>query len=403
MKTRLLFTIGLLFGVIAFGQDDNKDGDNQPFQNSSEKLLSNDKGLSIGGYGEVHYNQGLSSETKQVGKLDVHRMVMLFAYQFNPRTQFVTELEFEHVKEVYVEQAFLQYKLNNFISLRGGLLLIPMGIVNEYHEPTTFHGVERPLVDKYIAPSTWREIGFGATGSIIDASIRYQVYLVNGFSSYNGSATLNGKNGLRKGRQKGAESFASSPNLSAKIEFFGVKGLNIGASGYFGKTQSTLYNGINKDDATSMAKADSSVVGISMLGIDARYQLKGLHLRGQYYLSSISNADQYNRFSSISGTDNDLGSSLSGYYIEGAYNILKLIENTETELLPFVRIEGYNTHNKVSDNATVNETYNNSVITTGITLKLAKGAVVKSDVQFIKPKSADKYAKVLNVGIGVTF
>jgi len=76
--------------------------------NSAEKMLMTNGNLKIGGYGEVHYNQPLSSETKQNGKLDVHRFVMMMGYQFNEHLQFVTELEFEHVSEVFVEQAFLQ-------------------------------------------------------------------------------------------------------------------------------------------------------------------------------------------------------------------------------------------------------------------------------------------------------
>ncbi len=227
--------------------------------------MAKDSKLTVGGYGEVHYNQALNSSTKNNGTLDVHRVVLLFGYKFNDRTQFITEMEFEHVKEVYVEQAFIQYKINDYLNFRGGLLLTPMGIINEYHEPTTFNGVERPLIDKYISPTTWREIGFGFTGNVFPAKIRYQVYLMNGFSSYNGSGNLDGKNGLRKGRQKGAESFISAPNFTGKIEFYGVRGLNLGVSGYFGNTQSTIYNGIDKNDSEAIMKADSSVTGISML------------------------------------------------------------------------------------------------------------------------------------------
>ena len=94
-------------------------------------------GVTMGGYGEITYNQpeGLN------GELDVQRLVLLFGYKFNDRTQFITEIEFEHVEEVFVEQAFLNYSLNDNINLRGGLMLVPMGIINEYHEPTTFNGV----------------------------------------------------------------------------------------------------------------------------------------------------------------------------------------------------------------------------------------------------------------------
>ena len=98
------------------------------------------------------------------------------------------------------EQAFLQYKINNFINFRGGLILIPMGIINEYHEPVAFYGVERPFVDNNITPTTWREVGFGVNGNILNASLKYQAYLVNGFSSYDGEGLLRGSDGLRRGR-----------------------------------------------------------------------------------------------------------------------------------------------------------------------------------------------------------
>lgn len=152
--------------------------------NSAEKMLMTNGHLKIGGYGEVHYNQPMSSDVMKNGTLDVHRFVMMMGYQFNDRLQFVTELEFEHVKEFYVEQAFLQYKLNKFINLRGGLILTPMGIVNEYHEPTAFNGVERPQIDNNISPTTWREVGFGITGVILPASLKYQAYVMNGFNSF---------------------------------------------------------------------------------------------------------------------------------------------------------------------------------------------------------------------------
>ena len=155
-------------------------------------------------------------------------MVLFFGYHFNDRTTFVTEIEAEHVKEFSIEQAFVNYNINPAINFRAGLLLIPMGIVNEYHEPTTFNGVERPNSDKYIIPSTWREIGAGLAGKLEFAAVRYQFYVVNGFNGYDSGGTFRGTDGLRKGRQKGAESTMSSPNLSAKVDFYGINGLKVG-------------------------------------------------------------------------------------------------------------------------------------------------------------------------------
>ena len=400
---RLLFFAALVL-TVALSQAQTPEQTKPTYQNLADQLLSSDNKLTIGGYGEVHYHQPFNSETRRNGELDVHRMVMLFGYQFSERTQFVTELEFEHVSEVYVEQAFLQHKINKSINFRAGLLLIPMGIVNEYHEPTTFNGVERPLIDGKIAPSTWREIGFGISGTIQPASLKYQAYLVNGFNGYDGAAKLNGANGLRSGRQKGASSYISAPNFSGKVEFYGIRGLNVGLSGYFGDTQSKLYNGIAKDNEAALAKADSSVVGIAMIGLDARYNVKGLQLRGQLYQMGLSNTDQYNKFTKkADGSLNDLGSSMTGFYVEAGYNVFRHFEKVSTELIPFVRLEGYDTHAKVESNITRKAAYKNSVITSGLTLKLAQGAVLKTDVQWVKPEGADSYSKVFSAGLGVMF
>jgi hypothetical protein len=328
---------------------------------------------------------------------------MLLGYNFNSRTRFISEIEYEHVSEVYIEQAFLQYQLNNFMNIRAGLLLIPMGIVNEYHEPTTFNGVERPLIDNKISPTTWREVGLGISGNIISTSLKYQAYIVNGFNGYDGNGTLNGKNGLRNGRQKGAESYISAPNFTMKIEYYGLRGLNIGLSGYFGKTQSTLYHGIDKSDDVAKSKADSSVTGIAMLGLDTRYTFGGLQLRGQFYYTSISNTGQYNNFTAQNGIQNDLGSAMSGYYLEAGYNVLKFVAGAKTELLPFVRFESYNTHFKTEGTVQKNKSYNNRVITAGLTYKLAKGAAVKADMQFVRSEADSEFSKILNAGIGVMF
>ncbi|MCG8701746.1 MAG: hypothetical protein MI922_27080 [Bacteroidales bacterium] len=402
MKRILLFFMMVISSISTFGQSPGNISN--VYTNSADNILSNDSKLVVGGYGEVHYNQPLDADVKSNGELDVHRVVMLFGYNFNEKTQFVTELEFEHVKEVYIEQAFLQYKLNSYLNFRGGLMLVPMGIVNEYHEPTTFNGVERPLIDKYISPTTWREIGFGISGNILPASLKYQAYVMNGFNGYDdGTAKINGKNGLRKGRQKGAESYISSPNFTGKVEYYGLKGLNLGLSGYFGKTQSTLYNGIDKNNDVAVSIADSSVIGISMLGLDARYNLKGLQLRGQFYYSSLSNSVQYNIFTApTDSTLNDVGNSMIGYYAEVGYNVLRSID-TEKQLIPFVRYEFLNTHNNVESNIKVNPGYEKRMITTGLTLKLTQGAVVKADMQFIKTGADDKYSKAFNAGIGVMF
>ncbi len=397
MKKRYLLVLIILFQFTASRLiSQNETG---VVLNSSSKILESDKRLSIGGYGQVDYNQPFGNESLNNGKLDVHRMVLLFGYRFTNKLQFVTEIEVEHVKEVFVEQAFINYSFNNYLNFRAGLMLVPMGIINEYHEPTTFNGVERPLIDKYISPTTWREIGLGFTGSVPEVSMRYQIYLMNGFAGYkDGEFLLSGKYGLRKGRQKGAESFIHSPSVSSKIEYYGVLGLNIGFSTYFGKTQSTLYNGIEKGNTNEIAMADSTVVGVSMLGFDARYRRKGFEFRGQIYFTSISNSDEYNAF-----TGSNLASKMYGYYAEVSYNIFHNIDKFNSGLVPFVRYSNYDTHYSVATGISRNDAFNNTVITSGLGWKIHQGVVLKSDIQFMKSKADSKFSKTFNAGVAVWF
>jgi hypothetical protein len=259
------------------------------------------------------------------------------------------------------------------------------------------------LVDKYIAPTTWREIGFGFTGNIFPAFIKYQVYLINGFNGYDGSPNLNGKNGLRKGRQKGAESFVSAPNFSGKVEYYGIRGLNVGFSGYFGNTQSTMYKDVKASDVEGKASADSSVVGISMFGFDFRYTIKGMHFRGQYYFTNLTNTLEYNLFTDEEGEANDLGSQMTGYYVEAGYNVFRPLKKVRTQLIPFVRYEVSDTHQSVEEGIVKNDAYRNTVVTTGLTWRMARGAVLKADMQFVRPGNTSTFSQVFNAGFGVMF
>lgn len=404
MKRReKLLMLGFVFATLTLAaQTTDSTVINAP-QNSAEALLNSKPGLGIGGYGEVHYNQPLVKKQRDLGGMDVHRLVMFMGYNFGKNTQFVSEIEFEHVNELWVEQAFLQHKINKFINFRAGLMLVPMGITNEYHEPTSFNGVERPIIDSKIAPSTWREIGAGFSGTILPISMRYQVYVMNGMSGYSTSGLFNGSSALRNGRQKGAESYISAPNYTMKAEYFGLKNLTIGLAGYFGKSQSKLYDKLNKDSVALNAKADSSVVGISMVGIDARYGIAGLEFKGQYYYTALSNTAEYNRFTKSSSAMNDLGSSMIGYYLEVGYNVFRLSSKLKQQLIPFVRYEFYNTHQSVETSIAQNKKYKNQSITTGITYKLHSHAVLKADFQFNKSAADDSYSNTMNAGFGITF
>jgi hypothetical protein len=355
--------------------------------NGYQRILQNleavPNGMTFGGYAEVLYNQPEAAN----GEIDVQRLILLFGYKFDDRTQFVTEVEFEHVKEVYIEQAFVNYAVNNSLNVRAGLMLVPMGIINEYHEPTTFNGVERPSIDNKLVPTTWREIGIGLSGRSDALSLRYQAYIFNGFLSHNGTdGLIKGSNGLRSGRQKGAESVFRTPNLSMKLDFYGINGLRLGLSGYFGKTQA--------DD--QIYDTYGSTVGLSMLGLDARYNFRRFTARGQYITSSINDADQYNQL-----TGKDLGSSMSGYYTEAAYNLLPIIK--KQRLFVFVRYENFDTHATVPSNIPRKAAFHRKEITTGLSYHLAPGAVFKVDYQNKSTGLAGSDNGQINAGVGVWF
>ena len=375
---KIKFTLMLFIASYVYAQDQ---------YNSATTQLNNlsltERGLSIGGYGEITYNNIDGSSTP--AEIDVQRLVMLFAYKFDDRTSFVTEIEFEHVKEVYVEQAFINYSVADGVNLRGGLMLIPMGIVNEYHEPTTFNGVERPSLDSKIVPTTWREMGIGVSGRINNASIRYQAYLMNGFLSYGESHKLRGSDGLRKGRQKGAESVGSDANFAGRIEYYGLPKLKLGVSYYAGNTQTTA------------PEISNTQIGLSMIGLDYRYINGKLSSRGQFISASLKDTEAYN----LAG-NKDLGSVMGGYYIEGAYNLLPLDSRQKLDL--FLRYENFNTHQKTAGDLIVNDAFHRNETTFGLSYHLASGAVFKADYQSkgTAVEGSDAIGQ-FNIGLGVFF
>ncbi len=390
-KITLLFSILVASMVGAQTLQDSITFNPQQQLNAAQRILSGNygKAVTVGAYGELTYNQPEAAN----GELDVQRLVLLFGYKFNDKTQFVTELEMEHTVEVFVEQAFVNYNVGQNVSLRGGLMLVPFGIINEFHEPTTFNGVERPSVDNVIIPTTWRELGVGVTGRFNDLSLGYQAYIFNGFksTSFDGSGGVNGalqgSNGLRGGRQKAIQSTVDSPTLSVKFDYYGIPGLRLGLSGYFGDTQA-------EDDVENI---DGANIGISMIGLDARYAYQRFTARGQFVHGSLSGTEAYNNL-----TGNQLGSELQGWYLEAGYNLLP--QEKAQRLFAFARYEQYDTHANTAGALQRNDAYNRNDLTTGLSYHIAPGVVLKGDYQFRdNAVSGGDVANRLNFGIGVWF
>ena len=219
--------------------------------------------------------------------------------------------------------------------------------------------------------------------------------VVNGFKSYaDGTSYLDGKNGLRKGRQKGAESIIVFPNFAGRIEYYGILGLNLGLSGYFGKTQSTMYSGLERNDNVAIASADSTVVGVSMIGFDVRYNRKGFGARGQFYYTSIANSSQYNNYTAVDGQQNTLGSSMYGYYIEVSYNVFQPVKNIKSELIPFVRFSQYDTQATFDSELAKDNKYHTTAVTVGLGYWFMSQLAVKTDFQFLKRKTDSSFSNV---------
>ncbi len=380
MKIIKVSLIALMVSVIGYSQENTT----STIENSGERLLGHNisNSVTIGGYAQIDYNE---PDGSKVGKLDIHRMVFLFGYKFNDKVSFISEIEYEHVEEVFVEQAYIKYKASESINVLAGLMLVPMGIINEFHEPPTYYGVERPNVDNYIVPTTWRELGVGISGRIDNASLKYQAYIFNGFKSYtDGVGVLRGTDGLRKGRQKGAESVVSSPNFSVKLDYYGIPGLRVGLSGYFGKTQT---------DDTAI---EASTVGVSMIGLDARYKYNNLELRGQYITTNLSDTEDYNAL-----TGQDLGSKMNGLYAEIAYGFeLK----GEEKITPFLRYEKHNTHADTEGSLVANDAFDRNELIFGLNYKVADGAAFKIDYQLMNDAvSGSNTTKQFNAGVAIWF
>ncbi|MCM2269877.1 MAG: hypothetical protein NDJ75_07235, partial [Thermoanaerobaculia bacterium] len=182
---------------------------------AASKVYRKAKGVSIGGYGELLYQNfsGSNDAGAPSGKLDdldVLRGIVYVGYKWSDKWILNTEFEWEHGStgkngEASVEFAYVDRLIRPELNVRAGLVLIPMGLVNELHEPTVFLGARRPGVESAILPTTWRESGVGVFGEV--GGFAYRTYLLNGLDAKGFTA-----GGIRGGRQQGfhskAEDFA---------------------------------------------------------------------------------------------------------------------------------------------------------------------------------------------------
>lgn len=246
----------------------------------------------FGGYGELHYNN-----TDSGNQVDFHRFVLFNGYDFNENTRFYSELEVEHSLsgdgkpgEVEVEQAFIEHKLNSTTKMTAGVSLMPVGILNETHEPNTFYGVERNNVEKNIIPATWWEAGIGFNKQV-SQDFGYDLFVSSGLN-----VPISGSNAflIRSGRQKVAKAKANDGAVTARVRYNPSNNLQLAASYQY------------QQDITQGALG----IDASLFELNAKYSYNGFGLKALYAQWDLN--DKVNVISA--GREEQ-----SGYFVEPSY------------------------------------------------------------------------------------
>ncbi|MCZ6819518.1 MAG: hypothetical protein O7G31_08510 [Calditrichaeota bacterium] len=332
-------------------------------------------GVSIAGYGEVIYEnfsteQDNGTPSGKANSFDFLRHVTYLGFRFNDWLLFNAEIEFEHAKtasgspgSVSIEFGYIEAQLSPAFNIRAGMVLPPLGIINELHEPPTYHGVLRPETEQRIIPTTWRANGFGILGES-SKGLAYKLFLTESLNAAKFSS-----NGIRGGRQNGAKAIAEDLGISGRLNYTGIPGLDFGGSFFLGNTGQTLVDSSGKN-------IDISLKLFSLHLIFAR---KGLELRGLYAQSHISDVAALNAALGLSGTGS-VGETQHGFYVTAAYDILPLVARSSTHYLaPFIQYEKFDTQQDVPTGFSRNPMRERTNLTLGLTYKPHPNIALKMD------------------------
>lgn len=352
---------------------------------AASKVYRTESGLSIGGYGELIYQKGSEAEVEEseesslrseVDKgtdrqFDLRRAVVYFGYKWSDKLLFNSEVELEHAgEEVSVEFAYLDYLWRPTMNLRAGLLLMPMGFLNELHEPTVFLGAERPATERMLIPSTWKENGVGLFGDL--GPLRYRTYLVDGLNAAGFSEV-----GLRGGRQGGSEAKAEHLAWTGRLDYVGRQGLLLGGSAYSGRSGQGLRGATGKR------------LGVDTAIIEGHFEWRwrGLELRALAAQATLSDVAALNAALGLEG-DAGLGTRLRGHYLQVGYDLLAR-RGQERALIPFVRWESLNTQDRVALGFVADPRNDVDTLTLGLSFKPIEQVVFKADYERRNPDQAE--------------
>jgi len=365
------------------------------FGPAASKVYKVAQGVSLGGYGEVLYENFADSREDDTAsgasdRIDALRAIVYVGYKFSDKMLFNSELEFEHGSteeggSVSIEFAYLEYRLTPGFGLRGGLLLPPMGFINEVHEPPAFLGARRPETERQIIPSTWRESGIGFFGAA--GPLAYRAYLINGFDASGFSAS-----GIRGGRQNGSEASAENFGAVGRIDYAGVPGLTVGTSAYLG----------NSGQGAVLPSDPTVTIGARTFIWEghAQYKLAGFDLSGLLAVSTVDDAAQINELSGLAA-DASVGERLIGWSLQGGYDLLRSTQS-EHQLVPYLRYEQLNTQDRVPDGFVASPANDRRLLTLGGMWKPLPNVSLKADYQIVS-NEADTGVNQLNVNLGYLF
>lgn len=346
----------------------------------------------LGGYGEVVYNNYRDGTVKD--EADLKRFVLFIGHKFNDRLRMVSELEVEHAKadknggEVAMEQAYLEFGLTEKTNARAGLMLMPIGIINETHEPPTFYGVERNEVESRIIPSTWRELGVALQG---EATTGLE-YVAGVSTTPDASKYKDASKGFRDMRTSGRQAAANDLGVFAALNYRGTPGLLLGASVFSGNTAQ------DGNGETVKAALVNTAARLTLWELHAKYAVGNFDLQALYARGSFTDTEAMNSAALLTaGSNKAAPNSFYGWYGQAAYHVWK---SGDYDLAPFVRYERYNTQNTVADGYTTDPLNEETVTTVGMNFRLHPQVVVKADMQNYK---TDDRKDRINLGVGYMF
>ncbi|MBW2270937.1 MAG: hypothetical protein JRH16_20460 [Deltaproteobacteria bacterium] len=362
---------------------------------SASKVFDLSRGLSLGGYGEINYTGFVGDKGSNLNKTDALRGVLYVGYKFSESIVFNSEIEIEHADEIFLEFAELNFMWKEWANAKAGLLLLPMGFLNEIHEPPFFFGVNRPDVERQIIPSTWRENGVGFFGGYSDL-VHYKLYAVNGLD-----ASGFGASGIRGGRQKGSKALAEHFAVVGRIDITPTPETLFGASFYYGGSgqNQKLSNTDELLPDVSFPDAETTV-----FDLHAQYKAHGLHLRGLFTMAFVDDAGDLTR--ARMATDEDFEGAIAkqmlGGYAEIAYDIWPWLASTERSFEPFYRYEYYDTQHEMPSSFSADRSKEIQSHTVGFNFKPITNVVLKLDYRNRDPKDGT-IADEINVGVGYVF